>query len=434
LTEAPPDAVIIGAGVMGCAIAFELAQHGWRTLTVDAGPAAGAGSTSSSSACIRFHYSTWDAVLVAWEAHALWERWREHLGVDDEAGMARFVRTGGLVLDTPGSNRDVVLALFDAAGVPYEEWDADMVAARVPGLDTGRYFPPRAVADERFWAAASGHLGAYYTPDAGFVDDPQLAAHNLMVAATAHGAQFRFCAKVVEVIRTDGRVAGLRLDDGTVVATAVVINAAGPHSSRINTLAGVTDDMRVTTRPLRQEVHVVEAPGRFRLGSGGTFVTDGDLGTYFRVHLGDTILVGGLEPACDPLQFVADPDVYRDTPTVEVFEAQTLRLSRRVPDVTVPPRPVGVAALYDVTEDWLPIYDRSSLDGFYLACGTSGNQFKNAPMVGRLMAALVTVVESGHDHDRDPVRVACERGPHSIDVGHFSRLRERAATSSSVMG
>ncbi len=47
------DAIIIGAGVIGAAIAFELAKLGWRTLNVDKGPDAGSGSTSSSSAIIR---------------------------------------------------------------------------------------------------------------------------------------------------------------------------------------------------------------------------------------------------------------------------------------------------------------------------------------------------------------------------------------------
>jgi sarcosine oxidase subunit beta len=428
------DAVIIGAGVMGSAIAFELAKRGYRTLNVDTRMTAGAGSTSSSSACVRFHYSTWDAVLLSWEAHGQWTRWNEHVGVEDEAGSARFIRTGGLVLDTPASNREVVLGLFRAAGIPYEEWDADTIAARVPGLDPTSFFPPKAVDDDGFWDDGSGRLGGYYTPDAGFVDDPQLAAHNLMAAAQSHGARFRFRAKVVEVLRRRDRASGVRLDDGTIVTAPVVVNAAGPHSSAINALAGVTDDMRVSTRPLRQEVHVVEAPADFRVDAGGTFVTDGDLGTYFRPHLGGTILVGGMEPECDPLVFVDDADDYRDTATVEVFEAQTLRLSRRVPGVVLPPRPVGLAALYDVTEDWVPIYDRSSLPGFYLACGTSGNQFKNAPMVGRLMATLITAVEGGHDHDAEPVRLACERGPHSIDIGHFSRRRDRVATSQSVMG
>ena len=46
----------------------------------------------------------------------------------------------------------------------------------------------------------------------------------------------------------------------------------------------------------------------------------------------------------------------------------------------------GIVDLYDVSDDWLPIYDRSAIDCFYMACGTSGNQFKNAPVVGELMS------------------------------------------------
>lgn len=49
-----------------------------------------------------------------------------------------------------------------------------------------------------------------------------------------------------------------------------------------------------------------------------------------------------------------------------------------------------------------PIYDRTDLPGFYVAMGTSGNQFKNAPPAGRFLATLVERVEAGHDHDRDP--------------------------------
>ena len=44
----------------------------------------------------------------------------------------------------------------------------------------------------------------------------------------------------------------------------------------------------------------------------------------------------------------------------------------------------GVVELYDAATDWIPIYDKSALPGFYMACGTSGNQYKNAPVAGRL--------------------------------------------------
>jgi sarcosine oxidase, subunit beta len=82
---------------------------------------------------------------------------------------------------------------------------------------------------------------------------------------------------------------------------------------------------------------------------------------------------------------------------------------------------VGV---YDVSDDWIPIYDRTDLDGFYLAIGTSGNQFKNAPAAAHAMAELIVRVEQGQDHDSDPVRVRGRYTGAEIDLGFFSRNRQ----------
>jgi sarcosine oxidase, subunit beta len=427
-----PDVVIIGAGVLGCSIAFELAKRGHRPLVLDKGPAAGAGSTSASSAVVRYNYSTLDNVKLSWESGQLWRIWPEHLGVVDDAGTARMIPTGILVLETPITTLDAVRAHFDTVGVPYDALGPEELRQRFPALDRGRHFPPKPLTDDAFWAEPSGELGAYYCPDAGFVDDPSLAAHNLMVAATHHGAAFRFRTEVVAIERHQGHVTGVVLADGTSVSAPIVVNVAGPHSSRVNRLAGLPTT-GVSTRPLRQEVDVVRAPADFTLGAG-TMVADTDVGTYFRPHPGGTLLVGGTEPACDELEWVDDPDDFNEQPTVEIWERQMTRAARRLPSLGVPSQPTGLAALYDVSDDWVPIYDRSDLDGFYLAIGTSGNQFKNAPMVGLLMAELIEACERGHDHDAQPVTV---RGPvtgNVIDLGHFSRRRTVHHTSNSVLG
>ena len=52
------DAIIVGAGIVGAAVAFELAKKGYRTLNVDKLPTSGYGSTSNSCAIVRAHYST----------------------------------------------------------------------------------------------------------------------------------------------------------------------------------------------------------------------------------------------------------------------------------------------------------------------------------------------------------------------------------------
>ena len=432
--QVPLSPVIIGGGVMGCSIAFHMARAGHRPIVVDKGPAAGAGSTSASSALIRFNYSALDAVKLAWESAQLWQRWPDFLGVPDELGHARLIRTGMLVLDSPATALARVQGHFDEVGIPYEPLDAAALHARFATLDLGRFLPPRPVDDPAFWNDATGpEITAYLTPDAGFVDDPTLAAHNLMVAAQHYGAEFRFRTEVCEIHEAGGHVREVVLTDGSVLEAPVVVNAAGPHSSVVNRMAGVGTS-GIKTRPLRQEVHVVPAPRGCSIDDGGVAIADADLGTYLRPHLGGTFIIGGLEPECDPLVWVDDPDVFDEHPTAEVWEAQTTRAARRVTTLGVPNRPSGIAALYDVSDDWLPVYDRTELDGYYVAIGTSGNQFKNAPMVGLLIKELIEACEAGHDHDSEPIVVTGPVTGMTIDLGQFSRRRAVHATTNSVLG
>jgi sarcosine oxidase subunit beta len=94
-----------------------------------------------------------------------------------------------------------------------------------------------------------------------------------------------------------------------------------------------------------------------------------------------------------------------------------------------------VADLYDCSDDWIPIYDKSCLDGFYMAVGTSGNQYKNAPVVGHLMAELISACEEGHDHDNDPVQIKCLHTGLTINAGFYTRKRKINSDSSfSVRG
>ncbi len=428
------DVLIIGAGVIGSAVALEFARSGRRVTVVDKAGAPGAGSTSSSSSIIRFSYSTLDSVLTAWESAPAWRDWETYLGARDPDGMCRFIETGMLLFDTPEFSFCRITDLWDEVGIDYEMLQTDQIAARFPQLDVGRFFPPKPVDDPSFADDAHGTLTAIFEPRAGFVDDPMLAARNIAFAAAQHGATFRFHAEVVGVEFSDGRVAGVRLAGGEVVEAPIVINVGGPHSAILNTLAGAHTDMTIHHRPLRQEVFAVPAPAGLRLDDGAPIVSDLDIGQYFRPQMGGTLLVGGTEPACDALEWVDDPDQYDEQTSVERFETTMYRLARRVPEFGVPHRPAGLAALYDVADDWVPIYDRSSVPGWYMACATSGNQFKNAPIVGKFMVAIVDAVEGGRDHDHDPVQFVGEHTGRPIDLGAFSRRRTPASTSGTVMG
>ncbi len=432
---ATADVLIIGAGIVGSSTALELSRRGLDVLVVDKAGGAGMGSTSASSAVIRFNYSTWEGVAASWESKFRWEEWEEHLGYRDPNGLARYHRTGKIVLDVPVIDKQRMAGLFEQAGIPYEIWDADTLAARVPGIDVGAYFPPKPVDSDEFFDDAPGQLGAIYTPDGGYVDDPRLAAANLAAAAAHRGAQFAFRRQVTGITRL-GDVWRVEFSGHEPVEAPVVLNAAGPWSSTVNRMVGATADFTITVAPMRQEVHHVAAPAPLQApGAFFPVIGDIDLGTYMRSEPGGNLLVGGTEPECDPLEWVDDPDSININATVPRFQAQVTRAARRFPDLTIPSRPRGIAGVYDAAQDWTPIYDKTALPGFYVGIGTSGNQFKNAPIIGSLLDRLIDAVENGHDHDTDPVHYTCPHTGHDLNLATFSRKREiNADSSGTVLG
>ncbi|MEI6038221.1 MAG: FAD-dependent oxidoreductase [Actinomycetes bacterium] len=425
-----PKAIIIGAGVIGASIALELARSGYHVLVLDKGPGIGTGSTSASSAVVRFNYSTFDSVALAWEAFHCWKNWREHLGVNLPA-YTQLHDVGVIMLDVPVMSIEGTQALFRAAGIPFERWSSSDLEANATYLDSGSYWPPKSINDEAFYHEATSKLGAIYTPNGGYIDDPKLAAENLAAAAAALGAVFRFKSEVTKFDIADGHINGLWVN-GEYEEADIVVNACGPWSAKVNELAGVGDDFTISLRPMRQEVHQVDTP---RGLLPGPIVGDVDLGTYMRPASNGSLLVGGTEPECDPLEWVEDVDLVNMNRTAERFEAQVTRAARRLPALQIPNAPMGIVGVYDVAADWTPIYDRTSIAGFYVAVGTSGNQFKNAPAVGQLMAFLISHIEAGHNHDEDPLIFIGEHTKNEINLGAFSRKRPyNSLNTHSVMG
>ncbi len=419
------DAIIIGAGVIGASIAFELCKRGYGTLNIDRLPAAGYGPTSNSCSIVRAHYSSRDGVAMAYEGFFYWQDWPAYVGDADESGLARYMQSGTILLGSATGHHDKVLRHYRDLGVEHELWDNAELQRRIPIYDTGAFWPPKRPGDPHFWDGAQGDLdGAIFTPGSGYVNDPQLATHNLQRAAEQRGGRFLFRTEVAEVRRDNGSVRGVTLADGRKIEAPIVVNVAGPHSFAINRMAGVEETMKVKTRPLRHEVHHVPAPPGFDFEADGFHTSDGDTGIYFRPESGNNILIGSEDPECDPRIWVDDPDRYDRHVTEAQWEAQVYRLARRIPTLRIPHERRGIVDLYDVSDDWIPIYDRSDLDGFYMAIGTSGNQFKNAPVVGHLMAELIDRVQRGHDHDNDPVKVKAVYTGLELDAGFYSRLRE----------
>ena len=429
------DVIVIGAGIIGCCTAYELAKRGKRTLNIDKLPASGYGSTSGSCAIIRTHYSTVDGCALAYEGVFVWREWADYIGVEDKRGMAVYHNTGCVALRVEANNfLRPMCERLDIIGIPWVDWGPDKIREKLPFFDLRRFAPAKLLNDPSFGQPTGGSVeGAVDFPDAGYVNDPQLATHNVQCAVEAAGGDFRFNAEVVEIRQVDGRVAGVVLEDGTEISASVVVNVAGPHSSRINAMAGVLEDMSISTGAMRQEVAHVPSPKGFDFESSGFVITDSDIGVYARPEVGNHILIGSEDPECDAREWV-DPDNYNREFT-DQWTIQVHREAQRIPTLPIPSHMRGVVELYDVSDDWIPIYDRSCLHGFYMAIGTSGKQFKNAPVAGKLMAELVLACEAGHDHDANPVQFELPHIGRTIDVGFYSRRRKINENSSfSVLG
>ncbi|MEM8794959.1 MAG: FAD-dependent oxidoreductase [Pseudomonadota bacterium] len=430
------DVIVIGAGVIGAATAFELAKLGYKTLSVDRNTQAGHGSTAGSCAIIRMHYSTFDGTAFAWEGYHYWRDWREYLELTGDVDLATFRETGCLVMKTEQNGYLEKHMHYSAElDCPFEEWDSGKITERLPIYSLESFHPAKAKDDPDFGKPnGSAVRGGVFWPNGGYVTDPALSAQNLADAARGKGANFRLGETVSEILQAGGRVKGVKLASGDELHAPVVINVGGPASSLINEMAGVLDDMTISTRPLRQEVVHVPAPEGFNFETEGMVVSDSDIAVYCRPEHGNNILVGSEDPPCDTHQWVATDTDY-DRSFTDQWTVQAMRYGQRVPSLGIPQQSRGVVDLYDASTDWIPIYDRSSLPGFYMACGTSGNQYKNAPIAGKMMAGIVQYCEDGADHDTSPLAFQMPYIDRTIDTGFYSRKRPINEESSfSVLG
>src|SRR3972149_8701140 len=92
------DAIVIGAGVMGASIAYNLSQRGLKVLILERQSVA-VGATGASSGLVRVHYDSEVDSALAWQSFHFFKNWRERIG-----GECGFKRTGFLQIVAPEKN------------------------------------------------------------------------------------------------------------------------------------------------------------------------------------------------------------------------------------------------------------------------------------------------------------------------------------------
>ena len=217
------DVVVIGAGVIGSAVSYFLAEAGMRVCLVDRGAVAGGTSSASAGHTSVQGRVPGPALDLALANIRLLEELSHVLKTDFE-----YVRSGGLVLAEDETEYELLkeFAARQSAHVPVEFWEATDVRRAEPHLN------------------ARHVVGGTYCPLDGYAN-PMAVALALARAAAERGAQVRPHTEVIGVETAAGQVTGVRTATET-LWSPIVVNAAGVWSPAIGKLAGV--DVGVTPR------------------------------------------------------------------------------------------------------------------------------------------------------------------------------------------
>lgn len=351
------DVVVIGAGAMGCSIAFHLAQAGVaRVIVLDKGGIC-SGMTYRSGALVRLHYTNPHEARLALKAYEYFHNWADMVG-----GDCGFQQTGFLFVvghdDVPKLHANV--AMLQSLGVQTEIVTAAEVQAAQP------------------FTRVDDIGAAAYEPLSGYAD-PHQTTMAFAAAAQRLGVTFRTGCAVTAIRTTNGRVLGVDTAQGPIDAGAVVC-AAGPWAPRLLATAGVT----FTITPSLAEVVFFRRPPETALGH--MVYIDRAAGSYFRPAANRMTFVGASHGA----PRLGDPDHLLDSnsPGQEAFARQ--RISARIPAYQSAAYTFGHQGVYDMSEDGKAVLDRApTVEGLYIAGGFSGTGFKKSPAVGLVMAELV---------------------------------------------
>lgn len=367
------DVVIIGGGVIGCAIQYHLAQLGVANTVLLERDVLGSGSTGRSQAICRMHYSNRITTQLAWQSLQVFADFAARVG-----GHSGFVRTGYLVVvneaDEGGLERNV--AMQQELGVPTSVVSQGNLARMAPMVTL--------YDDER----------AAWEPNSGYADPYQVTVSYAARAREA-GARILTRAPAAGIEVQGDRVQAVITVAGERIATDTIIVAAGPWSKQV--LAGVGVDVPLI--PVRHQVATVARP----VESVPHHPTVGDISQSFSFRPdGSNFTTMGFGD--DDEQ--ADPDTYPQG--LELPQAAIARgkLARRVPGMADAYYRGGWSGLFTTTPDWHPVLDAvPGTEGLYCAIGFSGHGFKLSPAVGKSVAELV-LEGSARDVDLTPLRFA----------------------------
>lgn len=374
------DVVIVGAGVIGASIAFNLAKRGIANVVVLEKNFVASGATGKSVACIRQHYSMEVTARMVLRSLRVFENFTDAVG-----GSASFIKTGYL-MGVPESDRSAlkkVVAMQRGVGIN----------TRLISPEEIREIEPRVRVDDL--------VAGVWEPDSGYADPSDTTA-SFMRRARELGVRLHQGTEVVGLKIAGGAITEVGTNRGN-FSTSTVINAAGGWGDRIAAMAGVQIPLTVC----RHQTHCVKRP-EGELSPHPLFY-DLVQQIYTRPEGSGLTLIGSLDSA--EVHDRVDPEWYDHGVDFDETVKMTGYLCHRFPAFEAGYFHSGYSGVFDVTPDWHPILDEvAGIRGLYIAVGFSGHGFKLSPAVGEMMAELV---------------VAGKQPGSDIDVFRFTRFAEK---------
>ncbi len=346
------DVVIVGGGIFGLALAFELQQLRRRRIALIERRHLGAGASSRNVGRVRAIQLTPELARLSLACQ------RKHAGLSAELGANTLFWRAGYALVLYDEDEMEVMAgvdrmLREEIGLKTELIGGAESIRRMPVLEGG--VRPR---------------GSLYHRDAAAHHDAVLFAYRR--AVLSRGVDLHEQTEVVGLLRSGDRIEGVTLGDGKEIRAPLVVNATGAWSSTISHMAG----LEPPNVPLRREAMVTEAVKPL-IDTLITFYrpTEGWLNQTLRGE----VVMGVTDEHDQPgITLASTPEFAIRTATAMLSKAPILGQLRVVRQW---------AGMYDVTPDRKPtIGPVTSRPGLVQMNGDNGRGFLLGPKLGELLA------------------------------------------------
>jgi len=352
------DVVIIGAGINGLALAYELGLRGVKNIVVVEKNYIGSGSTGRCGGGIRQQWTTKENVMLAQESVQLYQEMATHLGYQT------FFRQGGYLMVT--EDEEHLSGMRDAVKL---QNSCDVATEFMSPVDCLKVAPGLNIENIK-GATFCGTDGTAY---------PFAVVWGYAKAAKKQGAQIFLRTELASIETVDGKVTGVTTCRGK-IATPLVVNCAGPWARTCAEMVGV----KLPNKQERHEIMVSEPLKPFL----DPMVISLSNGIYFSQSMRGEI-VGGIGDPTEPEWDSADQF---DTSSQLRFAVRFAKaLTKYYPSTSSVRMMRQWAGMYDVTPDHRPILGGvDGLEGYQHICGFSGHGFMLAPVTAHRMADSIT--------------------------------------------